>query len=348
MIDLLESVKSISSVNLTVRAQELSPTNNGTLIWNRVMPRDNVDSTVISELVETDFRPVGARRDWNANGQRLTFRPPSEVELEFTPIENDTLIDEQELDKLDRRYDGNQQMMLNRLKVTIPQRTDSLVDMAYRKLEADVIDAWTKGTVTQKDPQTNRTYVGSYGFETGRIQTAGTAWNTSTAYTNFIAWLKDGRSELLGGIYGAMASSLVIETIIDAAPVLANGMRMNIDEFNADIRSRVGFPFVFVPNDEEADFPDEGGDAYTRRRFFAEGAIALIPRDGRVGRTAFAPVRRARALAASVPEARIDIRGASVFTFGENDNKALKIQAQLNAFPVPNEKRVWVMNTGIS
>lgn len=348
MIDLLEGVKSVSSANLTVRAQELSPTNNGTLRYQTVMPREDVDSTTLSELIETDFRPVGARREWNASGQRLTFKTPSEANLSFTPIESDTLIDEQEMEKLDQRYEGNQQMILDRLKVTVPKRTDSLTEMNYRKLEADVFDAWTKGYVTQKNPQGNQTYLINYGIPSGRIQVAGSAWTTSNAYANFIAWLKDGRSSVTGGIIGAMASSRVIETIIGAAPVLANGMRMNIDEFNSDIRSRVGFVFAFVANDEEADFPVNGGAAYARARYFGASKIALIPAGGGIGKTAFAPVRRARALAAEVPEARIDIRGVSIFKFGKNNNKSLQIEAQLNAFPIPSEKRVWVMDTLIS
>lgn len=345
MIDLLETVKTLSSAALTRRAQELSPTNNGTLRYQTIMPRQNVDSTKLSELIETDFRPVGSYREWNANGQRLTFAPPKTTDISFTPIESDTLIDEQEMETLDQRYDGNAALILDNLKVSVPQRVNSLVDMNYRTLEDAVFRAWTKGTFIQKDPQTNRTFSISYGFTAGRIQTAGAAWTTSNGYTNFIAWLKDGRSAMRGGIIGAMASSTVIETIIDAAPVLANGMRMNIDEFNRDIRSRVGFDFTFVSNDEEADFYTNGGKTTSRARFFEEGLIALIPSGGNIGKTAFAPVRRARALAAEVPEARIDVRGVSIFRFGENDNKALKIQAQLNAFPVPNENRVWVMDT---
>lgn len=345
MIDLLEGVSSVSSAALTVRAQELSPTNNGTLIYQDIMPRVDVDSTVISELVETDFRPVGARRDWNGNGQRITRKTPSRLNLEFTPIENDDLLNEQELDKLDRRYDGNQQLILDNLRLQIPQRGQDLTEMTFRKVEADVIDAWTKGSVTQKDPQSNRVFTLSYGFATGRIQTASAAWTASNAYTNFIAWLKDGRTEMRGGIRGAMASSMVIETIISAAPVLANGMRMNIDEFNSDIRSRVGFNFAFLANDEEADFYTGGGAETNRRRYFSPSKIALIPTDRRIGKTAFAPVRRARSLAAQVPEAKIDIRGVSIFTFGKNNNKSLQIEAQLNAFPVPNENKVWVLDT---
>ena len=345
MIDLLEGVKSLSSGVLTARAQELSPTNNGTLKYQTIMPREDVESTTLSELLDTDFRPVGARRDWNAPGQRLTFKAPSELNLSFTPLESDTLIDEQEMEKLDQRYDGNQQAILDRLKVTVPKRSDTLVEMNYRKLEADVFDSWTKGVVTQKNPQTNQTYLINYGFPSGRIQVAGAAWTAANAYQNFIAWLKDGRTSVRGGIIGAMASSTVIETIIDSAPPLANGQRMNIDEFNSDIRSRVGFAFTFVANDEEADFYVGGGADTIRRRYFGASKIALIPAGGIVGKSAFAPVRRARALAAEVPEARIDIRGVSVFKFGKNNNKSLQIEAQLNAFPVPNENRVWVMDT---
>lgn len=342
----IEEVKKLSPAALTVRAQMLDPTDNGTLRWSTLFPREDVATHEATDLITKNFRPVGSRREWNAHGRRNVIKTPDTRKISIIPIETEDYISEKELVDLRDNFRNNQALMVDELKVRIPDRADSLAMMCWRTLEKDAMSAWLKGYFDQEDAQTGRVYRTYFGIDATRQTVAGVSWATG-AYGKFIAWLKVAKTKVKGGIIGVMTTSLVTQTIFDDAPVLANGQRMGYEEFYKDIRNRTGLNIVFVENDEHADFFVDGGTRTVEKRFFDEGYIAIIPTGGVVGKTAFAPVSRAQDLSAQVPDAKIDVRGVAVFHYAENDGKALKMQAQIDPMPIPTDEKIYATDTGI-
>lgn len=340
----IEEVKKLSPAALTVRAQLLDPTDNGSLKWSTLFPRTNVNTHEVTDLITKDFRPVGSRREWDAHGRRAVHKSPGTRKITIIPIETEDVVGEKELTDLKDNFRNSQGLIVDELKVRIPDRGDMLAMMCWRTLEKDAMSAWLKGYFDQEDPQTGRVYRTFLGIDAARQTIAGSSWVTG-AYGKFIAWLKVAKTKVKGGIIGVMSTSLVIQTIFDDAPVLANGQRMGYDEFYKDIRNRTGLNIQFVENDEHADFFLDGGARTEERRFFDEGYISIIPAGGVVGKTAFAPVSRAQDLSAQVPDAKIDIRGVAVFHYPENDGKALKMQAQLDPMPIPADEKVFSTDT---
>ncbi len=340
----IEEVKRLSPAALTVRAQELDPTDNGTLKWSTLFPRVPVDTHEVTDLITRNFRPVGSRREWDAHGRRAVIKTPDTRKITIIPIETEDYISEKELTDLKDNFRNNQALMVDELKVRIPDRADTLAMMCWRTLEKDAMSAWLKGYFDQEDPQTGRVYRTTLGIDATRQTVASVSW-ASGAYAKFIAWLKAAKLKVKGGIIGVMSTSLVIQTIFDDAPVLASGQRMGYDEFYKDIKNRTGLNIVFVENNEQADFFVDGGARTAEQRFFDEGYIAIIPAGGIVGKTAFAPVSRAQDLSTLVPDAKIDVRGVSVFHYAENDGKALKMQAQIDPMPIPNDEKVYTTDT---
>lgn len=343
----IEKVKRLTAAALTVRVQMLDPTDNGTLKWSTLMPRVDVDTHDVTDLILKDYRPVGSRREWDAHGRRIPILTPDTRKITIIPIETEDLIHEQELVALRDRFNNNQQLIVDQLKVTIPQRGDTLAMAAWRTLEKDVMDVWLKGYLDQFDPQSKKFFRTSFGIDSARQTVAVSPWTTNP-YAKFIAWLKAAKMYVKGGIIGVMSSGTVIQAIFDDAPVLSNGQRMGYEEFYKDIRNRTGLNIVFVENNETGDFFVDGGTRTERKRYFDESYIAIIPAGGAVGKTPFAPVSRAQDLSAQVPDAKIDVRGVAVFHFGENDDKALKMQAQIDALPIPTDEKVYATDTGIT
>lgn len=340
----IEEVRKLSPAALTVRAQMLDPTDNGTLKWQTLFPRVDVPTHEVTDLITKDFRPVGSRREWDAHGRRNVIKSPDTRKITIIPIETEDYISEKEFVDLKDNFRNSQALMVDELKVRIPDRGDTLAMMCWRTLEKDAMSAWLKGYFDQEDAQTGRTYRTNLGIDAARQTVAGSSWATG-AYGKFIAWLKSAKTKVKGGIIGVMTTSLVTQTIFDDAPVLATGQRMGYDEFYKDIRNRTGLNIQFVENDEHADFFINGGSRTEPRRFFDEGYIAIIPTGGVVGKAAFAPVSRAQDLSTLVPDAKIDVRGVAVFHYAENDGKALKMQAQVDPMPIPADEKVFTTDT---
>src|SRR5688500_11747658 len=94
---------------------------------------------------------------------------------------------------------GNQALIANIMQSTVPGRVDAIAMANYRRLELDAFEAWALGTVTQRNPQNaSETFQASFGFDAGRYQTAGTAWNDNTlnAYDELLDWLEDGEDAI--------------------------------------------------------------------------------------------------------------------------------------------------------
>lgn len=346
----IEMIQNLTAAALTVRAQAIDPTNRGQLKWNMFFPRADVMSTQFKDVMTLDDRFVADRREWNGNGRQIPIRTPEMRDVSFTPIESYQKIGEQELQKMADNAMGNQEVVTELIAANLPRRVDAMTMANYRRLEIDCVNAWVKGQIIQTNPETGANYTVSFGFAGSRLQTAGTAWNNgaTNAYTNFVAWLKDARGAV-GALAGAVMRQNVLNEILNDAPAsVISGFKLTQRELEQRISDELGSTFSIAIWEDGFDVFTDGGTAATRTSVFPAGYIAAVPVGGSIGSSAFAPVYRARSIAAETPEARVDINGVAVFYNSENDGKILKPTVQLNAFPVPNEQFVYAINTGIS
>lgn len=336
---------------LTVQAQALPPLDRGdVLLWDTFMPREDVDSTNLYSVTTLDYRPAADRREWNARGRLIPAPAPARRRVSIVPIEARDKIDEAEMQRLNESVSGNAELIRDIIGVTIPRRTDRLVDSVYRRLELDAFTAWTAGTITQRNPENAaQTYVASFGFDAARINTAATAWNDAgvNAYTLLQAWITAAQ-DLVGPIKGAMLRLTTLNAILADAPNLPNSVVMTRSMLEERIQQDKGGPFQFFVNEHRVDVFTDGGLTTARTNVWPAQRIAAVPSDGRIGRTAFAPVVRAMEISQQVgAEGGIDVRGVTVFSEESNGGRELSIEAQLNALPIPEEQRVYVTNVGV-
>jgi len=344
----IQSESTLSPVALTVRAQTISPNDNGTLTWDRFFPRRNVDSVDLRDITTLDRRPAADRREWNARGRYIPVLTPAQREMSMVPIEAYDKIEEKELQRLAEQTRGNTDIFRNVIGVSIPERTDTLVSADYRRLEIDAMTAWSLGYIRQYNPQRGDFFQASFGFAASRMTTAATAWNDAgvNAYDLFVAWLLDG-VDLIGPIDGAMMRRATLNAILADAPNLPNQVKMNMSQLADRVQADFGFAFQFVVNESSIDVFDDGGTAVTRAKVWPAARVAAIPAGGMVGVTAFAPVRRAMELSNQVPGAGIDVNGVTVYHEEANGGRELTLEAQLNAMPIPDEQKVYVINAGV-
>lgn len=346
----IQTVEGVTSAELTVRAQALPENNNGMLWWNIFFPRRDVNSITIADILTTDERFVADFREWNAEGRRIPLITPDVRQFEMTPIGADFLVGEREIQKLAENTNNNQMVIADIIGARVPERTDGLVRTVYRRLELAVFEAWLKGTVTATNPQNGQTYTASYEIDTDRLNAAQTAWNDNSvnAYELFIAWAEDAIA-MTGGVRGAATRLKVIRAIQADAPQI-NNRRMTRAELTAQIQDELGSDFRFVPIEATMKPFTDGGTATSDIEVFEQGFIAAIPtaNEGAVGYAAFAPVVRAMDLVESEPDAGIDVNGVSVFSESQATGKTLKVEAQANAIPIPDEQLVFVTDTLIS
>lgn len=342
----------LSSAALTVRAQTISPNDQDRLLWDAFFPRRNVDSTKLSEISTLDFRPVADRREWNQRGRAVPLKTPPRRDLEMVPVESYFTIDEEELQKLaERSLSTNAEIFRRIIGARIPDRTDELVRADYRRLEIDCMTAWALGQIVAKNPQDGTTQTVSFGFDAGRYQTAGTAWSDGgvNAYDEFLAWAEDG-VDSIGPIRGVTMRLATFKAIQADAPNQIPGTT-GITPTRAQVEQRVsddlGVPFRFFIVENSLDVFNDGGTAYTRTKVWPAQRVALVPAGNAVGYAAFAPVYRAMELARQVPGAGIDIRGVTVYHDAANAGRELTVEAQLNAMPVPDEQKMWLINAGV-
>lgn len=333
---------------LTVRAQAISPNDNGRLSWDMFFPRQDVDSTDINELTELDFRPVADRREWNARGRLIPFQAPEKKEIEFIPIESRDQMREKEMNKLATETRGNEAVVNDVMGNRLNDRVERLAMANYRRVEVDAFKVWTSGTIVQTEPESGRTFTTSFSIDSGRLQTAGTAWNDGSvnAYDLFLAWLLEGVDEI-GAIEGAMMRRATYNAILADAPDLPNGVTMTRSQIEDRITQDLGFGFRFYVNENSLDVFNDGGTAVTRTKVYPAQKVVLVPAGNRVGNTAFAPVVRAMDLARQAGDAGIDVRGNTVYYEASNGGRQLDIECQLNALPVPNEQLVWGIDAGV-
>lgn len=342
--------QALTAASLTVRAQTISPNDNGQLLWDVFMPRANVDSVKLREILTTDWRPVSDRREWNAGGRLIPVKTPDQKELEMIPIEAYFRIGEREIQELEERTLGNEDVFRRIVRNQVPDRVDDLTLANYRRVEIDVFKAWALGQVVAMNPVTGTSVTTSLGFSGSRYLTAGTAWNGAVnAYDEFLKFLEDS-VDFVGPVQGAVMRLATLKEIQKDAPnpfSNVTGIQITRSQLEQRVADDIGADFRFYIIENSLDVFTAGGTAVTRTKVWPAQRVAAVPAGGVVGSTVFAPVARAFDLARSVPQAGIDVRGQTVYYTSENDGKALKCQAQVNAFPLPNEQLMYVINAGV-
>jgi hypothetical protein len=339
----------LSPAEMTVRAQTISPNDEGNLLWDLFFPRENVSSVELHDVTTLDYRPTADRREWNADGRLIPMVRPTRRNVSIVPIEARDHIDEKEMQRLAEGASGNAAIIRDLIGATIPQRVDRLVEADYRRLEVDAFTAWALGSITQRNPENaSQTYLASFGFDGARYPNALTAWNDVgvNAYDLLLAWVVAAQ-DMVGPIEGAMMRLATFNVILADAPDLPNSVNMTRSQIEQRIQDDIGGPFRIMINENSVDVFDDGGIAYTRTKVWPAEKVAAIPRGNKIGRTAFAPVVRAMDLASQVPGAGIDMRGVTVFYEQSNTGKTLMIEAQLNATPIPDEQLVYVTDVGV-
>lgn len=344
----MAEVEELSPPALTVRAQTLSPNDNGRLLWDVFFPRADVDSVDLRDVATLDDRPAADRREWNARGRYIPVLTPEQRLLRMVPIEAYDKIAELEMQHLMEGTFGNQATIERVIGVRLPDRTDRLAMADYRRLDLDAMSAWATGTIVQRSPQdASKTFTASFGFSSSRFQTAGTAWSAAaSAYEEFLAWYEDG-IEAVGPGEGAVMRLATFREILADAPDLPNGVKMTRAQLADRVEQDTGSPFQFFIIENSLDVFTDGGTAKTRTKVWTPEQVAFVPDGREVGRAAFAPVVRAMELSQLKPEANIDVRGVTVYHDAENAGRELTVEAQLNAMPVPDESKMWVIDAGV-
>jgi hypothetical protein len=342
-----ESVEELSPAALTVRAQAISPNDDGRLKWDGFFPRENVDSTDLADVTTLDYRPASDRREWDQRGRLIPIKTPNVRNVSIIPVEGYYTWGEKELQKLNERSLGNAAVIEEIMQSTVPGRIDAITRANYRRVELDAFEAWGLGQVTQRNPQNaSETYVASFGFDTDRYQTAMTAWNDGSvnAYTLLIAWIKDG-IDASGPIRGVISRRNFVDAVIADAPALS-GVANTFTNVEARIREDLGSDFRFFVMEDTVEAFTDGGTATTATKVWPSQRIAAVPAGTVVGRTAFAPVVRAMEIARSLPQAKIDINGMTAYYEQHNNGRELTVEVQCNPLTIPDEQKLWVMNVG--
>jgi hypothetical protein len=347
-ISWLSDSETLSEPALTVRAQTVSPNDDGRLIWDTIYDRDDVDSVDLRDVTTLDYRPATDRREWNAIGRHVPLQTPSRRNVSIVPIEGYARIDEKEMQELVSRAMGNEAIFQDLISARLPDRVEMIALANYRRLELDCFQAWLTGTVTQRNPQdSSKTYAASFGFPSDRLETAGTPWSDVgvNAWNEFVAWLLNAQ-DAVGDLSGAMMRRATYNAIIADAPHPTTGPRLSRRALETLIEDELGTDFNFFINERTVGEFTDGGIVTAPVKVFTAQRVAAIPADGRIGRAAFAPVARAGDLA-PVEDAGIDIRGNRVFHEASNNGKSLQSDVQLNAMPIPDEQRLKVINAGV-
>lgn len=350
----LEGIAELMPAAQTVRAQS-AVANVEQLYWDAFFPRNDADSIKITNLVDTDFNPVADRRAWDAEGRLVNPRVGDAEEWEMTPIEAFFSIGEREQNQLLTQTNENVQAALELFGADLPGRIDLIVAACLNRIEMDAFEAWLEGTITVRDPnQENQTITVDLGFASSHYKDYGGAWTNTDAFGNFIDEVWNAKQEI-GSLTGCIMPDYVLDLILqDAESTIQNagGLTAGVSDIQDAAARKLGQANFTINTDiasNEFDEYQSGGSDTTLQTAWSEGHIAFVPRAGDIGRTEFAPNIRARQVAnQDIGPEEIDRNGIAVYYASENDGKRLKCQAQVNALPIPNENRVYVVDSKVT
>lgn len=344
-MEILELLEQISAFELTVTEQARTEENLPELRWDTYFPGRNVNSVKLGEVTIVETREIGDRREWNADGRFIPGKKPKVRELEMVPMETWFQIGEREMQELAESTMGNPELMMQAAKASIPQRTSNIVDAILRGLEYESFQAWANGKIVAMNPQTGTTYEASLQIDSSRYLTAGSAWTDSNAYDNLIEFLTDAETEI-GSFEGVYLRRAEFTKIQKSAPRLTtNEVRMTPQEISDRISQEFAQDFRFVIDERTVQRFTGAGNTTAATKIWPAGKVAAIPSGSTVGSMLQAPQYRAQMID-SVAEEFIDRNGIFVYPTSINDGKVLKVQAQANWMPFPDEQKIYVIDAG--
>ncbi len=352
MFSWIEQERALSAAALTVRAQARAANDLGKFYHPIFFPRTDANSTKITTLTTADFRPTADRREWNTRGRLIPVRAPARKDIEMLPIESYSALDEQEMGNLLAGALGNQAIFRQAIGVDIPSRIDGLVSANMRRLEYDAMRAWALGQVTVRNPQgSGADVVFDFGFDTNRY-VAPAAWtggSGGTAYAQLVAETYNAR-DLMGGVRGVVLRQSTMTAIAASSPTAAGTGQISpvgVGELGRRLQEQFGSEFTFNVVEDTVELFNDGGLTRTSTKLWPANIVAFIPDGTTVGNTHYAPVARAFEIAGANPEAQISVRDMTVVRDISNGGRHLAIECQLNALAVPDEQKLYVVDSGI-
>lgn len=343
-INLLARVDALSPRNLTIREATRLAQNPNDLRWRAIFPRNPVDSIRLRDITTVDFRPVGGRREFNAQGREIPEMIGAMRDATIVPINPTHHIDEERMAIL--RESGIAELVSRGVISDVNRWAQKLADAADRQIERDAFLAWANGAITVKDPKGGQdaTQTVSLGFSSSRYVTEGTAWaSVANAYTRLLFHV--GEAVRLIGSIGVIRMRLATaQEVATDAPTGPNQIRATIGNVQ-DRLSEEGFgPVKIVIDERTYDEFTDGGSATTSTAYIPTGKVLFQPASGVVGATHFAPVTRAEDYMGGAGIRREQLQDFTVFYREKNDGKTLMVESQANALSLPAEQNVYVVN----
>jgi hypothetical protein len=161
-----------------------------------------------------------------------------------------------------------------------------------------------------------------------------------------LAWVEDGIDAVGSGVGAVMRRTTFREIQLDAPKGLDN-ITLTRAQVEDRLQQDLGIDFRFYLFENRLDAKTDNGLTYVRTNVWPAEQVALVPAGLRVGDMAYAPVARAFQLAAVAQDAEIDVRGQSVFREIGGNGRDLTVECQVNAFPLPEENLLWVIDVGV-
>lgn len=341
--DFLGAVEALSPANLTIREQARLDANPNDLRWRAIFPYQDAPSVRLSELSAVDFRPIGGRREWNADGREIPELLGARANFEMVPINPTRHLDERRLQFLRERAQGVSELLTRGVVKDVDGWATALADAADRQIEYDAFQVWAYNRFVVMDPKRGDTVTVNAGIDASRYVAAATTLAGATnAFTDFMGYLADAQTRM-GSIGAVRMRRARLNDILADAPAF-QGDRLTLAGLQERINNE-GYGDVRIVIDERTfhDFVD-GGSATTTGYYVPADRLLFQPAGGVVGQTHFAPVTRAYDY--MDPNVVQNIQDFTVFYSEQNDGKTLKVEAQANALPVPIEQYVYVV-TGV-
>src|SRR5580765_4337941 len=107
MLSWVEQEARLSAAALTIRAQALDVRQVPEIFYPQFFEDASVASTRVSDLTTTSFRPMAARRNWDARGRQINKRMGDLRTIEMSPIESWFNVTELEIQRLMEDVGGN-------------------------------------------------------------------------------------------------------------------------------------------------------------------------------------------------------------------------------------------------
>jgi hypothetical protein len=344
----LAKIAALTPANLTIREQARLAENPLDLRYQAIFPRVPAPSVKISELSTVDFRPVGGRRDWNAQGREIVEKLGNLRDVEMVPINPTKHIDERRLQMLRERGQGIDELIRRGIMHDVNTWPTVLTDACERQLERDAFEAWATNQITVYDPKTDKTVTVSLGIDAARYVTEATAWSNGAvnAYDRLLFHLGEAQ-RLMGSVGVVRMRRATANEVVKDAPIGANNVRPTIANLQ-DRLSEEGFGAITIVLDERTyDEYTDGGSATTTKNYVPAHKVLFQPASGIVGQTHVAPVTRAYDYLSTGQIQQGAANGVVVLLTPKNEGKTLLIEAQENALSLPTEQSTYVVDAGV-